>query len=70
MAVIRLVAAWDKYVVGQTIGVTSKIAENLIAQGIAYDPRVGPQPVASSAIDPKPAKPKAAKKKAKRRVRL
>ncbi|HDZ38340.1 MAG TPA: hypothetical protein ENH62_08660 [Marinobacter sp.] len=61
---IKLLEAWGRYVKGDWAAVTDKIAENLIAQGIAIDPaRPKPEPVAAVL----PPKPKAAKKKAKTR---
>ena len=64
---VKLLEPWGMYVKGQWAAVTDTIAENLIEKGIAIDPtRPKPEPVS---LAPAPvAKPKAAKKKAKRRV--
>ena len=64
---VKILQAWSVYRAGDWAAVDDRIAENLIAKGIAQDPRVpAPEP---DPIVGKPkarvAKPKAAKKKAK-----
>ena len=57
---VKLIATWANYVKGQWAAVTDRIAENLIAKGIAIDPtRPKPEPE----VAPAKSKPKAAKKK-------
>lgn len=65
---VNLLANWDRYYKGQTVGLPDNIADNLIRMGLAHDPNaVAPEPTLKHAVQAsaKAATTKAAKKKKK-----
>jgi len=63
---IKLLEAWGPRVPGERVMVEDKVAAVLVGKGIAFDPFA---PALEPEVSPTVDKPKAAKKKAKRKVR-